>query len=172
MRALPHEGDEFPVEVDIGRTHSFPVIFDGRQLPFGDGRGELFEGVRRLAQPPDDGALDEAAGAVDVLDVLDGQDPDEDAPVQLVDEQPLMGEQPERLAECVARHTERPADAVLREPGSRREIALRDTAPEDVRDAFRGARTAQEGAVVGQSRQLLCHARNSTADTRTKQHGY
>ena len=58
---------------------AFPVAFARRPLPVRDGRGEVVQGVRRLAEAADDGALDEGAGAVDVLDVLDGEDPDEDA---------------------------------------------------------------------------------------------
>jgi hypothetical protein len=166
------EGDEFAVEVDVGRAQRFPVTLTHRPLPLHDRLGERVQGVRRFAQPPDDGALHERAGAVDVLHVLDRQNPDEHPAVQLVDEQPLMGEQPERLAQGVAGDPQRSSDAVLRQPCPRREVALGDAAPEDVRDPLGRAGTTQEGPVVGQSAQLLCHARNSTADTRTKQQRY
>ncbi len=67
---------------------------------------------------------------------------------------------------------ERAADAVLRQAGPGREVTLVIRLLRMSETPLGGAGPPKKGAVVGQSRQLLCHARNSIADTRTKQHGY
>jgi hypothetical protein len=149
-----------------------PTAFLRRPPALPDGLRERVEAVRRLAEAAHDGALDEAAGAVDVLDVLDGQDPDEDAPVQFVDQQAFVREQPEGLAQGVAGDAERAADAVLRQPCPGREVPLGYAAPEDVRDPLGGAGAPEEGPVAGEGRQLLCHAGIQAQITRTNQHGY
>ena len=60
---------------------------------------------------PDGRALDHPAHPVEVGDVLGRQDPHEHAPVEPVVQQPLVAEQPEGLAQRVARHAERLAMA-------------------------------------------------------------
>ncbi len=151
VRALPASATSSRWKWMLAVPSPFQSPSRAARCPSATASARPVQGVRRLTEPAYDGAFDEGAGAVDVLDVLDGQHPYEDPAVELVDEQPLVGEQPERLAQRVAGDAERAADAVLRQPCPGREVALGDAAPEDVRDPLGGAGAAQQGAVVGQS---------------------
>src|SRR5690606_11258512 len=70
--------------------------------------------------------------------------------VELVGEQPFVGQQAERLTQGVARDTERAADGVLGEPGARREVALDDARAQDGCDPLGCARPREQCAVGGQ----------------------
>jgi hypothetical protein len=56
--------------------------------------------------------------------------------VQLVDEQPLVGEQAERLAQRVARDPQHLHELLLRQPAARAQVAVGDAPPQDVGDAL------------------------------------
>jgi hypothetical protein len=85
------------------------------------------------------GALDEATGVVQLGHVLGARHPHEDSPVELVDDQPLLRQRAERLAQGVAGDLQVAADLRLRQARAERVRAVEDRAADAVRDALGAA---------------------------------
>lgn len=103
-------------------------------LSVGDRGGQRVQCERRFPETPYDTALDELSHAVDVEHIVHGEHPHEDAPVELVLQQPLMGEQPERLPQGVPGDAERAAHVPLGQPDPRREEPFGDPGTQHARD--------------------------------------
>jgi hypothetical protein len=108
-----------------------PEVRGGERLPVGtrqrvlaglDARRDAVQRRHRVPDGAHDPALDDPADPVQVDDVVHCGRPHEHPAVELVAEQPLVGEHPEGLPERVARDAERRPDGVLDETRSGREV--------------------------------------------------
>ncbi len=119
--AAARERHEVGVEAHVRRADGDPVAAGGRGLAARDVVVQRAQPVGlEVAQRADDVALDGAAQPVEVDQVGLVELGDEDAAVQVVHEQALVGEQPERLAQGVARDAQRADEQLLRQPGAGR----------------------------------------------------
>ncbi len=91
------------------------------------------------------GALDDAADEIEIPHVGGGQHPDEDPPVELVDEQSLVAQQPERLAQRVAGDLQLGADGLFGEAFAGFVDPLGDAVAQDARHEFGGAGSQEVG---------------------------
>ena len=155
-RALCQRRDGL-VEVHVGRADLDPPVARRGRLALLDGLADRDEQLGPLAgggaRPPalgratDRPALEDAAQLVEVSYVVHGQLAHEDAAVELVEQQALVAEQAERLAQGVARDPERRSDVLLGQPGARGEVALGDPVAEHVGDPARSAGAAEHGTL-------------------------
>ncbi len=144
------------MEADVGGADALPVV--ARRGLLGVEHGLLEQRQRRLGRSPPHGrALQHAAHLVEVGDVLGGRQPDEHAPVEPVVEQPLVAEQPERLAQRVARHLQRLRDGLLGQPLTGLEVALADAAAQDVGHPLGRAAAPQPRPVLGEIGNHVIH---------------
>ena len=133
------QADQCLVEVDAGGGHGLPVLPGRGGLAVGEGLAEPAQvlGPQRLdlGQRP---ALHDAPDLVEVGDVLAGELADEDAPAQVVDEQPLADQQLEGLAQRAAGDAEVGAHLLLGEPVARLQLAREHLLAQRVGDPARG----------------------------------
>lgn len=136
----PSQRDQRLVEADAGSCHASPLLLDDRCLTVLNrslhgaqpGRANDLDALQR-------GALDDATDAVKIGDVLHAQLTNEDAPAELVNEQPLPDQQLQRFAQRAARDPERFLHPFLGEFCPRQQLTVDDTGPHRVRDPARGA---------------------------------
>jgi hypothetical protein len=104
------------------------------------------------ASAADRADLQKAPDPVQVDYVGGGEGTHEYPFVQLIHQEPLMDEQPERLPDRVTRHVQRRRDVLLTQPAARLAAPVGDRGTQRVRDPLRGAAAirAAAGQVRGQ----------------------
>ncbi len=137
------------MEEHVGGADVLPAQLGRRPLGAVDRVAECGERPAGGSGPlADRGALDEAAQAVQVDHVIGGEPADENAAVELVDQQSLVGQQAERLPQGVARDAEGRTDRLLRQAGAGLEHALDDALAQDGRHALGRAGAPEQNAIL------------------------
>ena len=145
-----HDGH---VELHVGGAHALPVGVVAACLPGLYGAAHVLDGGVAGVGLGHRLTLYESAHPVDVNDGGDAGHGDRHAPVGLMAQQTLFGQQPEYFAQRVARDLQVLAECGLRQPLAGREFPMHDFLAHllgnAVREIEQGVRRAGHGAIEG-----------------------